>query len=45
MGLWYKALLYLKAGETENAKIVLLQIQESSSNYKYKEAKELLEKL
>lgn len=45
MGLWYEALLYLKTGDIKNAKILLLQIQESASNYKYEEAKELLEKL
>lgn len=45
MGLWYKALLYLKTDDKQNAKIVVLHIQESVSNYKYKEAKELLEKL
>lgn len=44
MGTWYKALLYLKMNDSENAKELLMQIS-ASSNYKYKEAKELLEKL
>lgn len=45
MGLWYKALLYLKVEDTEKAKEVLLQINASSSNYKYTEAKALLKEL
>lgn len=45
MGTWYKALLYLKMNDSEKAKVLLTQISASSSNYKYKEAKELLEKL
>ncbi|MEP0265963.1 hypothetical protein [Dokdonia sp.] len=45
MGLWYKALLFLKIEDKEKAKMTLLQIQKSSSNYKYKEAQALLEKL
>ncbi|MFT5891812.1 MAG: tetratricopeptide (TPR) repeat protein [Dokdonia sp.] len=45
MGLWYKALLYLKTGDTEKAKELLLQINASSSNYKYTEAKAVLEEL
>ncbi|MFC4634818.1 tol-pal system YbgF family protein [Dokdonia ponticola] len=45
MGLWYKALLYLKMDAPEKAKTILQQISSSSSNYKYTEAKELLEKL
>ncbi|WP_299207516.1 hypothetical protein [uncultured Dokdonia sp.] len=45
MGLWYKALLYLKIGDKANAKAVLLQMNTTSSNYKRKETKELLEAL
>ena len=45
MGLWYKALLYLKVEDSEKAKELLLQINASSSNYKYTEAKALLEEL
>ncbi len=45
MGTWYKALLYLKMDDPEKAKTILQEISTSSSNYKYTEAKELLEKL
>ncbi len=44
-GKWYKALLFLKKNELSKAKKILLQITESSSNYKFKEASELLSKL
>lgn len=45
MGIWYKALLYLKMDDSEKAKGLLQQITTSSTNYKYTQAKELLEKL
>ncbi|WP_299767095.1 hypothetical protein [uncultured Dokdonia sp.] len=45
MAIWYKALLYLKMDDSENAKVLLRQITMSSTNYKYTEAKELLEQL
>ncbi|WP_299678411.1 hypothetical protein [uncultured Dokdonia sp.] len=45
MGTWYKTLLYLKTEDIVKAKELLKQISNSPSNYKYKEAKELLEKL
>lgn len=45
MGFWYKALLFLKMEAKEKTKMTLFQIQKSPSNYKYKEAKSLLEKL
>lgn len=45
MGTWYKALLYLKMNNPEKAKELLTQISDSSSHYKYKEAKEILEKI
>lgn len=44
-GIWYKALLFLKQNEPSKAKKMLLQITESSNNYKYKEASEILSKL
>ncbi|WP_108808893.1 hypothetical protein [Aquimarina spinulae] len=44
-GKWYKALLFLKKNDISKAKNILLQITESSSNYKFKEASELLSKL
>jgi len=44
-GLWFKALLYLKKRDKVNAKITLEKIVENSSNFKFKEAKELLEVL
>lgn len=43
--LWYKALTYLKFDKVAEAKIMLTSILEDPSNYNYKEAKELLEKL
>lgn len=45
MGLWYKALLYLKTEDILKAKEILTEISASPSNFKYEEAKELLEKL
>lgn len=44
-GRWYKALLYIKNKESKKAKGMLLEITKSSTNYKFKEATELLEKL
>ncbi|WP_025663704.1 tetratricopeptide repeat protein [Aquimarina megaterium] len=44
-GKWYKALLFLKKNDVSKAKNILFQITESSSNYKFKEASELLSKL
>ncbi len=43
--LWYKALTYLKFDKVTEAKVMLTSILEDPSNYKYAEAKELLEKL
>lgn len=43
--LWYKALTYLKFDKLTDAKVMLTSILEDPSNYNYKEAKELLEKL
>jgi hypothetical protein len=43
--LWYKALTYLKFDKVAEAKAMLTSILEDPSNYNYKEAKELLEKL
>ncbi len=43
--LWYKALTYLKFDKTTKGKEILLRILKDSTNYKYKEAKELLGKL
>ncbi len=43
--LWYKALTYLKFDKSTNAKETLISIIRDSTNYKYKEAKELLAKL
>ena len=42
---WYKALTYLKFDKVAKAKEMLTRILEDPSNYNYKEAKELLEKL
>lgn len=42
-GIWFKALLYLKKEEINNAKEILKQI--TQNDFKYKEAKELLQKL
>ena len=44
-GLWFKALLYLKKQDKINAKITLEKIVENNTNFKFKEAGELLEKL
>lgn len=43
--LWYKALTYIKFDNASNAKEMLTAILENSKNYKYTEAKELLDKL
>ena len=43
--LWYKALIYLKFEKASKAREILTKIVADSSNYKYKEAKELLTKL
>lgn len=43
--LWYKALTYLKFEKMSKAKEMLTVILENRSNYKYQEAKELLDKL
>lgn len=43
--LWYKALTYVKFDRLINAKQALRAILDDPSNYKYSEAKELLEKL
>ncbi len=42
-GLWFKALLYLKKQDKVNAKIILEKIVKNGSNFKFKQAKELLE--
>lgn len=42
---WFKALIYLKAEDRENAKIQLEKITSSKSNYKYSKAKQILEDL
>ncbi|MDY8135721.1 hypothetical protein [Aquimarina sp. 2201CG5-10] len=42
---WYKALLFIKKSEISKAKEVLSKIARSPSNYKYKEASELLDQL
>ncbi len=44
-GLWFKALTYLKAGDTENAGLFLKKLVESTTNFNYSKAKDLLEKL
>ncbi len=44
-GIWYKALLFLKMGEREKTREMLQRITQSSDNYKFKEATELLESL
>lgn len=44
-GLWFEALVYLKAKDDLNAKKILEKIRSNSSNFKFKEAKELLDKL
>ncbi|MFD2561638.1 tetratricopeptide repeat protein [Aquimarina rubra] len=43
--LWYKVLVYLKFDKKVEAKKVLAFILKDPNNYKYKEAKEILEKL
>ncbi|MDY8138110.1 hypothetical protein [Aquimarina sp. 2201CG5-10] len=44
-GLWFKALAYLKMNDLKNLETTLKSITSSSSNFKYLEAKELLDKL
>ena len=44
-GLWFKALLYLKKQDKVNATIVLEKIVAKNTNFKFKEAQELLKKL
>ncbi len=44
-GLWFKALTYLKINDKVKAKNVLEQIIKNSNNFKYKEAKQLLDVL
>ena len=44
-GLWYKSLLLLKLNRQEEAKVVLLKIGEEPSNYRYKQAQDLLKQL
>ena len=44
-GYWFKALVYLKSKNVVKAKETLLIIASNKSNYKYKEAKSILEKL
>ena len=44
-GLWYMALIYLKTEDTENLQKILKRITASKTNYKYKEALELLNAL
>lgn len=44
-GLWFKALAYLKAEDIQNARAVLSNITEDSSNFNYQKARKLLEKL
>ena len=44
-GLWFKALTYIKVKDIENAKITLNVVLEKQSNFKFKEAQELLPKL
>ncbi len=44
-GKWYKALLFLKQDDIAKAKEILLEITSSQNNYKYIQAKELLEAL
>ena len=44
-GLWFSALVYLKENKEEALKEVLDEIIRDTSNFKYKEAKELREKL
>ena len=44
-GRWFKVLTFLKMNDTTRARISLEKITESSSNFKYDEALELLKKL
>ncbi len=44
-GLWFKALAYLKAGQSENAKTILEEIVSNPSHFNSNKAKELLGKL
>lgn len=44
-GLWFKALTYLKMKDKRNARMILEIIIQNENNFKFKEAKELLEKL
>lgn len=44
-GYWYKALVYLKMGDTKNAIKQLEIISNNSKNYNFKEANKLLKKL
>lgn len=44
-GLWYNAMLALKQDDTSNAQKYLEKIVNDSDNYKYKQAKKLLEQL
>ncbi|MEL6811420.1 MAG: tetratricopeptide repeat protein [Bacteroidota bacterium] len=44
-GLWFKALAYLKAKETENAKSILQDIVDHPEYFNHSQAKELLEDL
>lgn len=44
-GRWFKALAFLKMNDTVRAKISLEKITENSSNFKYNEVLELLERL
>lgn len=44
-GTWYLALAFLKSNEKDKAKVFLKQITESSTNYNYSKAKDLLSKL
>ncbi len=43
--LWYKALIYLKFDQRDQAETILKLIVENPANYKYQKAKELLPKL
>ena len=44
-GLWFKALMYLKANEPNKAKTILEKIASAPSYFNYEKAQELLEKL
>lgn len=44
-GLWFKALAYLKMENRVNTRKILNEIVENPANFKFREAKELLEKL